>query len=717
MDCGSTCLRIIAKFYGKKIDAASLREHCYTTKEGVSLLNISDEAEMLGFRSSGVKITWVNLKENAPFPCIVHWNRHHFVVVYKITKKYVYVSDPGYGLIKYTHKDFLSGWLSTTNKVKQTCGIVLILEPTLVFWQMSENKENKIRLGHFLKYLSPYKSYFAQLALGMLVGSILSLIFPFFSQGIIDFGICRSDLNFVLVMLLAELILVFGQFSNSLIRNWLMLHMTSRISISFISEFLCKLMRLPIAFFDSKKIGDILQRIDDYSRIQYFLTESLLSISMAIVTFVIYGCIMGFYDISILFVFILGSILYLMWIVMFMKKRRKLDFLRFQVASRNQSNIVQLVTGMQDIKLNNCEKQKRWEWEHLQVQSFNISIKSLSLAQLQSIGGILINRTKNIIITFLAAKAVIHGNMTLGMMMAVLYIIGQLDGPISDFISFAQSLQDAKISLERLNEVYDKPDEENIDEDIQDIPVNGDICLKNVSYHYGGPHSRKVLDDVNLLIPGGKVTAIVGPSGSGKTTLLKSLLGFYSPVSGEIDVAGKKMEKFRKSSWRANCGVVMQDGYIFSDSIAKNIGISENHPDMEKVRNAAAVANISQFIEELPLKYNTIIGMEGNGISSGQKQRILIARAVFKNAKYIFFDEATNSLDANNERIILNKLNSFFDGKTVVVAAHRLSTVKHADQIVVLDKGHIIEKGTHEELIKKRGSYFQLVKNQLELGN
>jgi ATP-binding cassette subfamily B protein len=496
-----------------------------------------------------------------------------------------------------------------------------------------------------------------------------------------------------------------------------MLHMTTRVSISLISDFLAKLMRLPIAFFDSRKVGDIMQRIGDYSRIQSFLTETLLSAVMAIVTFVIYGCVMAGYNGGILLIFLLGSALYIVWVLLFLKRRRKLDYMRFQAASANQSNLVQMVTGMQEIKLNNSEKQKRWEWEGIQAKLFKVSIKSMTLSQTQEIGGLFIDQTKNIIISFLSAAAVIRGDMTLGMMTAVQYIIGQLNAPVSQFISFVQQTQDARISLERLNEIHERPDEEPAGEEkIREVAPLADLELRNVSFHYEGEYDD-VLKDVSLLIPGGKVTAIVGASGSGKTTLLKMLLGFYPPVAGEVLLGGRDLSRYSNSYWRSQCGVVMQEGFIFSDSILSNIAIKDEDPDMNRVRKAVEIANIGEFIEGLPLGYSTKIGMEGHGLSSGQRQRLLIARAAYKNAPYLFFDEATNSLDANNERTIMERLDALFSGKTVVIVAHRLSTVRNADNIVVLDGGQIVESGTHSELIARKGAYYQLVKNQLELGN
>jgi len=417
-------------------------------------------------------------------------------------------------------------------------------------------------------------------------------------------------------------------------------------------------------------------------------------------------------------VFLFGSILYALWVIIFMKKRKELDYKRFAQMADNQSNVIQLITGMQEIKLNNCEKQKRWEWERIQARLFKVSVKSLALNQYQQAGSMFINELKNIIISFMAAAAVIHGEMTLGMMMAVQYIIGQLNSPIAQLIGFMQSAQDAKISLERLSEIHEKEDEEKLeDPKLNLLPAKKNIVIEKLSFQYEGPHSEMVLNNIELKIPEKKITAIVGSSGSGKTTLIKLLLGFYAPIKGEITIGDTGLENFSQRMWRSTCGVVMQDGYIFSDTIAKNIAVSEEIVDKEKLLNAVKAANIQDFIETLPLSYNTKIGQDGHGLSQGQKQRILIARAVYKNPEFIFLDEATNALDANNERVIMDNLNEFFKGRTVVVVAHRLSTVKNADQIVVLEKGKIVESGNHQELTKKRGAYYELVKNQLELGN
>lgn len=724
MDCGATCLQIISKFYGRYFSQQTMRELCHITRNGVSLRGISDAAEAIGYRTIGTKLTWEQLQNDAMLPCIVHWNQSHFVVVYAIKKRYgeqkVYVSDPAEGLLEYPATLFLKSWLQITeqNLEKKSRGVALLLAPKPEFYQEEGDKEKRIQLWDLIRYLRPYRRYITQVIFAMLTASIISMIFPFLTQSVVDTGIGTSNISFVIMILIAQLFLVVGQMANNMIRSWLMLHITTRISISLISDFLNKLMLLPIAFFDSKNVGDILQRIRDYSRIQSFLTGSLISTTMAVVSFFIYGIIMSSYNIAILIVFVIGSIAYLSWIQIFMKRRRKLDYMQFQEASNNQSNLIQLVNGMQDIKLNNCERRKRWEWEHIQAKLFQISTRSLTLGQMQDIGGTLIDQTKNIIMSFLAAEAVINGNMTLGAMVALQYIIGQLNAPLQQFITFMQSLQDARISMERMSEIHEKDNEESLLAcKNQEIPNNMSINLHSVSYQYDGSRSPKVINNLTMHIPAKQVTAIVGASGSGKTTLLKMLLGFYEPCEGSISLNEKPFTNYSINQWRRSCGVVMQDGFIFSDTIANNIGISDDNPAIERIKNAARRANIDSFIDSLPMGYNTKIGPEGHGLSTGQKQRILIARAIYKNANYILFDEATNSLDANNERFIMEQLHAFFQEKTVIIVAHRLSTVRNADNIVVLNNGCIAEQGNHEQLIATKGMYYDLIKNQLELGN
>lgn len=716
MDCGPTSLAMIAKYYGKTYTVQTLRERSYITREGVSMLGTSDAAESIGMRTMGVRISFDKLAEEATLPCIAHWKQNHFIVVYKIKNNNVYVSDPAHGLVKYTREEFLAGWAST-RKDDIDQGLCLLLEPTPDFYKAEDENLNKSSFRFLFSYLRPYKKFITQLVLGMLLGSILQLIFPFLTQSIVDFGINNRDINFITLILIAQLTLFFSRAAVEFIRSWILLHISTRINISLISDFLIKLMKLPVGFFDTKMIGDIMQRIGDHRRIESFLTTSTLNILFSMVNLVIFGIVLVIYNLTIFMIFLVGSLLYFTWIYLFMKKRRELDFKRFAQLADNQSNLFQLITGMQEIKLNNCEKQKRWEWERIQARLFKVNIKSLSLSQYQQVGSVFINQTKNIFISFWAAKAVVEGDMTLGMMLAVQYIIGQLNAPIEQLIGFLHSTQDAKISLERLGEIHLKEDEERPDEHkLSMLPEKKGITVSELSFQYEGPHSEMVLNNLDLEIPESKVTAIVGTSGSGKTTLVKLLLGFYPPVKGEIRIGDILLSNISNRLWRQKSGVVMQEGFIFSDTIAKNIAVSDEIIDRKRLVKAARMANIQEFIESLPLGYNTKIGQEGHGLSQGQKQRILIARAAYINPQYLFFDEATNALDANNERIIMENMEEFFKGRTVVIVAHRLSTVKNADQIVVLEKGIIVERGTHKELTRLRGAYYNLVKNQLELG-
>jgi len=714
---------MVAKHYGRSYNLQYLRENSYLTHSGVSMLGISDAAERIGFKTLGVKIDFKTLASEVTLPCIVHWKQNHFIVVYEINwngnsdKATIRIADPAHGLITYKKEEFLKGWISTITN-NENNGVALLLEPTPKFFELEGKYSDRTKIGFLLKYLNPHKKFIIQLFLGMLLGSMLQIIFPFLTQAVVDKGIGNQNIGFITLILIAQLLLFTGRMSVDFLRGWILLHISTRINISLISDFLIKLMRLPISFFDSKMIGDIMQRIGDHTRIQNFLTGSSLSTLFSMINLFVFGGVLAYYDLKILGIFLLGNALYIIWIVVFLHRRRDLDFKRFALASENQSNLFQLITGMQEIKLNNCEKQKRWKWERIQAKLFKVNIKSLALGQYQQLGSLFLSQTTSIFISFLAARAVIQGNITLGMMMAITYIVGQISAPIDQMIGFIQSLQDAKISLERLGEIHNKKDEESGEtQRITILPEKPDIIVEKLTFRYEGPHSPAVLEDISLEIPHGKVTAIVGISGSGKTTLLKLMLGFYIPEKGDIKIGTISLSKINGSFWRDNCGVVMQEGFIFSETIAENIALGDENINIKKLNDSAKTANINGFIENLPLGYYTKIGQEGSGISQGQKQRLLIARAVYKNPNFIFFDEATNSLDANNERIIMNHLNTFFRGKTVVIVAHRLSTVKNADQIIVLEKGKIIEKGNHESLTSLKGSYYELVKNQLELGN
>nr|WP_288935702.1 peptidase domain-containing ABC transporter [uncultured Allomuricauda sp.] len=713
-DCGPTCLRIVAKHYGKLISLQEIRELSETTREGSNLLKLSDAAEAIGFRSLGLKINYHQLKES-PLPCIVHWNKNHFVVVYAIKKDVVYISDPSYGLITYTVKEFLERWIGNNASEETKEGIALLLEVTPKFKKLDWENTDKKSLRFLFQYLFKYKGLLVQLCIGLLVGSLLQLIFPFLTQSIVDVGIQNQDINFIYIVLIAQLMLFIGRTSVDIFRGWILLHLSTRINISLVSDFFIKLMSLPIAYFDTRMTGDIMQRINDHNRIERLLTGSTLNTLFSFFNLLVFGAVLLYYSPTIFFVFAVGSSLYVLWILYFLKKRKELDYKRFSQLSQEQSTVIELINGMQEIKMYNAEKQKRWRWEFVQARLFKVSIQSLALEQTQGVGSSVINELKNIIITFTSAMLVIEGSITLGIMLSIQYIIGQLNSPISQMVGFIRSYQDAKISMERLAEIHDKEDEEGSEKQlINKIDPDQDIHFKKVSYRYLGS-DEDVIKALTMKIPANKVTAIVGASGSGKTTLMKLLLKFYEPEKGSILLGEQYLNGISHKTWRSHCGVVMQEGYVFNDTIAYNIAIGEEVIDRERLIKSAKIANIYEFVQSLPLGFNTKIGNEGSGISTGQRQRLFIARAVYKNPEILCFDEATSSLDAKNERIIMENLNKFFTNRTVVIIAHRLSTVKNADKIVVMDNGRIKESGTHYELLQLKGTYYNLVKNQLEL--
>ena len=722
MDCGPACLSMIAEHYGKQYTLEYLRDNSFIGRDGVSLLGISKAAENIGFKTVGGRLTFEKLAEKALLPCIVHWNQEHFVVVYKIKKKRcgyeIHVADPGKGLLIYTKEEFCSHWISTQTKGEEK-GVVLLLEPTNLFYEQDGNNvPSQNRLKFLWKYIIKYKRFFNQLILGLFIGSILQLIFPFLTQAIVDTGIQGKDIHFIWLVLIAQMMLLFSRTTIDFIRRKILLHISTRINVSLISDFFIKLMKLPMKFFDTKLTGDLLQRIEDHRRIENFLTNQTITIIFSAFTFIIFSVVLFIYHVPIFIVFIIGSTVYGIWILVFLKKRRLLDYKMFEQQGINRNVVYQLITGMQEIKLQGCEQRKRWEWEDVQADLFDVNMQLLNLRQNQEAGGIFINELKNILVTVLAATAVIGGDLTLGMMLSIQYIIGQLNSPVEQIMGFIYQWQDVSISLDRMNEIHTQQNEENEDRNKTQISdVNADIHIQDLCFKYDGARPDYVLNDINLTIPKNRVTAIVGASGSGKTTLIKLMLGFYEPNQGEISIGNENLSTFNLTWWRSQCGTVMQEGYLFSDTIARNIAISDDDIDLKRLRYAARVANIADYVEALPLAYNTKIGQDGQGVSQGQRQRILIARVVYKNPQYIFLDEATNALDANNEKAIVENLSEFYRGKTVIVVAHRLSTVKHADQIVVLDGGQIAEIGTHVELTAKRGKYYELVKNQLELGN
>lgn len=716
------CLQIICKYYRKRVSSAFLSKVVSVSKNGASLLAIYDVANKIGFHTIGGRVGIKTLSSSL-LPCILHWNQNHFVVLYKVWKgKKFYVADPGKGLVKYNLEEFKSHWISTRSNGEEK-GIAMFLEPTPAFYSHKEDSESEKdknpRSFRFLfGYVKKYRRYFGQVVLGMIVGSLLQLVLPFLTQSIVDVGIKNQDIGFIWLILLGQLMLTFSRTAIDFIRRWLLLHISMRINISLVSDFFIKLLKLPMSFFDTKLMGDLMQRMNDHSRVNNFLTNQALSVTFAMLTFVVFTVVLFLYNRLIFVIFLIGSILYGAWMILFLRRRKVLDYELFEQQAINNNKTYEFITSMQEIKLQDCEQRRRWEWEDTQADLFGVQMKSLKLQQTQEAGSILINEVKNIVITVVAAAAVIHGQLTLGMMLAVQYIIGQLNSPVEQLMSFFYSLQDVKISLERINEIH-RVDDENGKTGLKTSFADNSkgIDIESIMFKYD-PHAlSKTLDDVTIHIPKGKVTAIVGASGSGKTTLVKLMLGYYPVLEGQINIGGTDINTLNKKWWRRQCGVVMQDGVIFSESIARNIAVDDGDIDKDRLLKAAQIACIHEYIMSLPLKYNTKIGRDGIGLSQGQKQRILIARAVYKNPDYIFLDEATNSLDANNERAIVENLDKFYRGKTVVIVAHRLSTVKNADQIEVIDHGKVVETGNHETLTAKHGAYYNLVKNQLELGN
>ncbi|MEB0280867.1 MULTISPECIES: peptidase domain-containing ABC transporter [unclassified Mucilaginibacter] len=711
MDCGPACLRMICTHYDRQIPQHELTKMCEINREGTSLLGIANAAEEIGFSTAAMKLQLCELKD-IPLPAILHWRQNHFVLLYKISKERYYIADPAVGKLAIPSSAFEPQWLIQGSEQ----GIVLVLEPQKKI-EKNYGNVNFLGFSNLFHQLKNYRYFLLQLFFGLLVGCILQLLLPILTQAVVDVGIKDGNLNFLYILLLGQLMIVIGRVSVDYIRSWLLLHISSRINISILSQFVAKLARLPMSFFDSKLTGDIMQRMNDQKKIENFLTGSTITAAFSILTLGTYSILLCIYDVTIFFIFITGGALYTCWLVFFLKTRREMNSESFEINTRNQNSIMQLINGMQEIKLTDCEREKRWGWERIQVRLFHFNIRNLKITQYQQGGATMITESVNIIITFLSAKSVINGQLSLGSMLAIQYIVGQLISPVQQILQFVQSYQDAKISLERLNEIHALGDEEPMGSNLlSKLPSDNSISIQDVSFRYPGAGNPWVLRHVNLRIPEGKTTAIVGSSGSGKTTMLKLILRFYNTHEGSLFVGDSPIDSISFKHWRNRCGVVMQEGFIFSDTIENNIAVSDKVPDPDRLEYAQEIANIKEFIHGLPLGLKTKIGVEGNGISAGQKQRILIARAVYKDPDYILFDEATNALDANNERQIINNLNGFFKGKTVVIVAHRLSTVSHADNIIVLDQGKVIEQGTHESLCKLNGYYYHLVKNQLELG-
>ncbi len=715
-DCGPTCLRMIAKHYGKVFSREFLRDKAGITRIGVTMAGIAEAAEAIEMRTLGMRISLESLVGEAPTPFIVPWRQKHFIVVYKTSSTKIYVADPAQGLLEYLHNDFKEAWTNTDDNN----GYVLILEPNNEFYTQSDDKNKNKGFAFLYPYFRPYKQLIKQLFIGLLVATVIQFILPFLMQSVVDIGVNNRDIPFIYLILISQLVLIFSQTAVSIFREWLLIHISSRFNIKMISDFLFKMLKLPVNYFDTRNAGEHLQRINDHTRIQNFVSSATLNMIFSMITFIIFNGILAYYNLTIFIVFIIAAVLYVSWTFFFLKKRAVLDYKRFDEQSQSQSSLIQIINGVKEIKINNSQRKNRWKWEHNQISLFKTSLSTLKLAQYQSIGASTINELKNILITFLSAKAVVDGNLTLGMMTSVQYIVGQLNMPLSSFVTFIQTWQDAKISLERLSQVHTRDDEDMASRNkAKELPLNKTIEIKDLSYRYGGKSTPFVLKNISCTIPAGKTTAIVGASGSGKTTLMKLLLKFYEPTKGSINIGSIDLNDVNNDYWRMNCGAVMQDTFMFNDTIAGNISESEQNEiiDRDKLSNAAFVANIEDFIQKLPNKYNTELGTSGIRLSGGQEQRIMIARAVYKNPFYVFFDEATSALDANNEKVIMENLNNFIKDKTAIIVAHRLSTVKNADTIIVLENGEIVEQGDHENLTALKGKYYELVKNQLELGN
>ncbi|MEM8937883.1 MAG: peptidase domain-containing ABC transporter [Bacteroidota bacterium] len=714
MDCGPTCLQIISKHYGKLVSLELLRKSSYIDKEGASLAGIKAAAEKIGFETFTVMITWEELLQKATLPCIVHWEGNHFLVVYRVTKTKVYVSDPAHGKYTLTVKDFNEGWIS-----KHDEGVVMLLETNSRFYKNHSNEFWKSDFRHISKYLFNYKPLIGQLVLGLLLASIIQLTLPFFTQSIVDYGIDNRDFRFIQIIFLGQVFFVLSQGAIEILRDWILLHISMRINIRMMSDYLSKLIQLPISFFANRGMGDLVRRINDNEKIEEFFTNGSLTFLFDTFNIFLFATVLAYYSLNIFLVFIIGAAIYVTWSLVFMKKKALLDAAYFKASAKNQSKILQLISNIEDIKISGSQERRKIEWYETQLDLFNVTSRNLTIHQIQVNGGHIINELKNVLIIFLSAKAVIDGTFTLGVMLAIQFIIGQLNVPLSKMMEFLLDFQKAQLAARRLFEVQnEEPEGRGIQ--ISEVPTHANICLEEITFRYGPPGTKEAVKDVSMTIPKGKVTAIVGPSGSGKSTLLRLLLNFYSPTKGTIEVGSTRLSQIIPDEWRKVCGVVLQDGRLFDDTIERNITESDsNSPtDLKRLREAIKFAKVKHFIEELPSKLQTQIGENGIQLSGGEKQRILIARAIYKNPKYFFLDEATSSLDSINEKSILENLESFYTNRTVVIVAHRLSTIIKADNIIVLNNGKIVEEGNHKSLIGRKGKYWELVQNQLDfIGN
>jgi len=723
MSNASDCLSLIVAHYCKQPYMGRLFAADELQSPATDLLSISRVAERAGFRTKQAALTCAQLSGEITLPCIIYLpHSKRFGVVHSaksgIGRSKIKISiPPDPGAVSINKDLFGKSWINDKNERGMLTGSALIIEPTFRFYALMAGEKPKLSWKMVFAYFKNSHWQLISIIAAFLIASLVQLIFPFLLQSIVDVGIGTKDIHYITVILFAQLMLVFSRISVDFVRARLLWHISNLINLSILSDFWIKLFRLPMSFFDQQPTGNIMQRINDNRQIQTFLTGSAVNTFFSLLNFIVFAVVLMMLKGSLFGIFAAGVFIYFLWIRFFLKYRRKLNNQIFKTAARENNATLEIVQGMQEIKLQNIEQSKRWEWEKIQIALFRLNIKNLTLGQIQQSGAILINQSKDIFLTFAVAKLVISGDLTFGSMLAVQYIIGQLTGPIELFIGFLQAAQDAKISMERLNEIHLMDDEEKDDQAYKSNAITtGSIKIRHLSFGYPGT-TAAVINGIDLDIPEGKTTAIVGVSGSGKTTLLRLLLKFYESYEGTINIGEEPLGTVNPSAWRKQCGAVLQDGFIFNDTIANNIALGCNIIDQGRLQAACNMANILSFVQSLPGGFDTMIGSLGVGISQGQKQRILIARVIYKNSPYIFFDESTNALDANNEKTIVENLQPFFVGKTVVVVAHRLSTVKNADKIVVLHNGRIIEQGSHHQLAGLKGRYFELVRNQLELGN
>lgn len=721
MQCGAACLLSVCHFYGRSgMSLEQMTEMCGVGRDGVSIYDLNKAARRLGFETLCAKLTLSDLLD-ITLPCILFWNASHFVVLFEARGGRYVIGDPALGVVERSEAEVSQAWLAADDDDGVLRGVVLGLSPTDDFSCGGDCGVQSLSLRKSLPslwtYVRPHRWCIAQLAAGLAFGCVVQLILPFLSQAVVDVGVGLRDVGSLWTLVIAQMALMLGRAAAGFVRSWILLRIGTRVNIAMVSDFLAKLMRLPMTFFDKKLTGDILQRMGDYSRVRDFFTSQALDALFALSSVAVFAFVLGCYSLRLFAVFLVGSLAHAAWLSFFMRRRRVLDYELFRRQALCSNKTLECVSSLHEVKLQGCGARRRAEWEASQEALVSTQAQSLALSQRQEAGSVVIAEGKNIVMTLCSATAVMSGDMTMGMMLATQFIAGQLVSPIERLTRFAYAAQDVRVSLERILSVSRMPDE---DDGRNASPVDVDwrlgVEFRHVSFAYSPSEcGHPAVDDVSLYFPSGKVTAIVGASGSGKSTLIKLLLGFFEPQEGDVSVGGVELSSLPMEWWRGQCGIVMQDGVIFSDSVARNIAMADDEPDMRRVREAARLACADGFISDLHAAFETKIGAEGQQLSKGQAQRILLARAVYRNPSLLILDEATNSLDTVSERRIVDNLASFCAGRTTIVIAHRLSTVRNADNIIVMSGGRVVERGTHNELAKLHGYYYELIKNQLDI--